>query len=61
MRSVRVRRCSSQPKKKGLSRNHGSVVLFLPIGLTTGLTSGSFGIGGGLLLIPALIYLAGYS
>ena len=41
--------------------NHGSVFLFVAIGLITGITSGLFGIGGGLLLIPALIYLAGYT
>lgn len=41
--------------------NHGPVVLFLAIGLVSGFTSGLFGIGGGLLLIPALIYLAGYT
>lgn len=41
--------------------NHGSLLLFIAIGLTSGFTSGLFGIGGGLLLIPALIYLAGYT
>ncbi|WP_455388629.1 TSUP family transporter [Petrachloros mirabilis] len=41
--------------------NHGPALLFVAIGLTTGFTSGLFGIGGGLLLIPALIYLAGYT
>lgn len=41
--------------------NHDSILLFIAIGLVTGITSGLFGIGGGLLLIPALIYLAGYS
>jgi uncharacterized membrane protein YfcA len=41
--------------------NHGSVLLLVGIGLATGFVSGLFGIGGGLLLIPALIYLAGYT
>lgn len=41
--------------------NHGSVLLFIAIGLASGVTSGLFGIGGGLLIIPALIYRAGYS
>ena len=40
---------------------HGSVLLFIAIGLTAGVASGLFGIGGGLLIIPALIYLAGYT
>jgi hypothetical protein len=31
------------------------------IGLTTGLISGAFGIGGGILIIPALVYILGYS
>ena len=40
---------------------HGSVPLLIAIGLTAGVMSGLFGIGGGLVIIPALIYLAGYS
>jgi len=39
----------------------GAVLLLVAIGLATGLVSGLFGIGGGLLLIPALIYLVGYT
>jgi len=39
----------------------GAVLLLVGIGLATGLVSGLFGIGGGLLLIPALIYLVGYT
>lgn len=31
------------------------------IGLCAGLASGMFGIGGGILIVPALIYLLGYS
>lgn len=41
--------------------NHGSIPLFIAIGLASGFASGLFGIGGGLLIIPALIYLAGYT
>ncbi len=38
-----------------------SVVLLLLIGLASGIASGLFGIGGGLLIVPALVYLAGFS
>jgi uncharacterized membrane protein YfcA len=41
--------------------NHVSILLLVAIGLATGFTSGLFGVGGGLLLIPALIYLVGYT
>jgi uncharacterized protein len=34
------------------------LLLFLGIGLAAGVLSGLFGIGGGLLIVPALIYLA---
>lgn len=36
-------------------------VLLLAIGLVAGLASGVFGIGGGVLIVPALVYLAGFS
>ena len=36
-------------------------VLFVVIGLIAGLLSGVFGIGGGVVIVPALIYLAGFS
>jgi uncharacterized membrane protein YfcA len=36
-------------------------VLLLPIGGVSGITSGLFGIGGGVLIVPALVYLAGFS
>ena len=35
--------------------------LFLLIGLVAGLLAGVFGIGGGVVVVPALIYLAGFS
>ena len=36
-------------------------VLFVIIGLVAGLLSGVFGIGGGVVIVPALIYLAGFT
>jgi len=38
-----------------------SIVLFVAIGLAAGLLSGVFGIGGGVVIVPALIYLAGFT
>jgi uncharacterized membrane protein YfcA len=38
-----------------------SAVLFVAIGLVAGVLSGVFGIGGGVVIVPALIYLAGFS
>ena len=35
--------------------------LFLLIGLVAGLLAGVFGIGGGVVIVPALIYLAGFT
>src|SRR4051794_1835821 len=35
------------------------IILYLGIGLTVGTASGALGIGGGVLLVPALIWLAG--
>ena len=37
------------------------VLVFLAIGLVAGVLSGLFGIGGGILIIPALIFLAKFS
>jgi uncharacterized membrane protein YfcA len=36
------------------------ILLFLAIGLTIGSISGALGIGGGVLLVPALIWLCGF-
>jgi uncharacterized membrane protein YfcA len=37
-----------------------SVVVFVAIGALAGALSGLFGIGGGVIIVPALIYLAGF-
>jgi uncharacterized protein len=37
-----------------------SSVLLLAIGVVAGVLSGIFGIGGGVVIVPALIYLAGF-
>lgn len=36
------------------------MALVLAIGLAAGILSGVFGIGGGVIIVPALIYLAGF-
>lgn len=36
-------------------------LLFMIIGMCGGITSGLFGIGGGIVIVPALIYGAGFS
>jgi uncharacterized membrane protein YfcA len=38
-----------------------SASLFALIGLFGGVASGLFGVGGGIVLVPALIYIAGFS
>jgi uncharacterized membrane protein YfcA len=37
-----------------------SALMFATIGLAAGVLSGLFGIGGGVIIMPALIYLAGF-
>jgi len=37
------------------------IIILLCIGLAAGLTSGILGIGGGIIVIPALVYLLNYS
>jgi uncharacterized membrane protein YfcA len=39
---------------------HPSLLLFVAIGLSAGLLSGLFGLGGGVVIVPALVYLAGF-
>lgn len=36
-------------------------LMFVLIGAVGGLSSGLFGIGGGIVIVPALVYLAGFS
>jgi uncharacterized membrane protein YfcA len=38
-----------------------SLILLAAIGIASGLLSGFFGIGGGIVIVPALIYLAGFN
>lgn len=38
-----------------------SVLLLLFIGLAAGVAAGLFGLGGGVLIVPGLVYLAGFS
>ena len=38
-----------------------STLLFVVIGLAAGILSGVFGIGGGVVIVPALIYLVGFN
>lgn len=35
--------------------------ILVPIGLTGGIAAGVFGIGGGIIVVPALVYWAGFS
>ncbi|MDD5066765.1 MAG: TSUP family transporter [bacterium] len=37
------------------------IILFLVIGLTAGILSGLLGIGGGIIIVPALVFLFGFS
>ncbi len=39
----------------------GNIILFIVIGSVAGVLSGLFGIGGGIIIVPALIYLCGFS
>ena len=38
-----------------------SIILFILIGIVAGILSGMFGIGGGIIIVPALIYLCGFT
>lgn len=37
------------------------IFLFLLLGLAAGVTSGLIGIGGGIIVVPALVFLFGFS
>lgn len=37
------------------------ILLFILIGITAGILSGFFGIGGGIIIVPALVYICGFS
>ncbi len=37
------------------------IILFLVLGITAGILSGLIGIGGGVIIVPALIFLFGFS
>lgn len=38
-----------------------NIILFISIGLLAGILSGFFGIGGGVIIVPALIYICGFT
>ena len=38
-----------------------TIILLISIGLIAGILSGFFGIGGGVIIVPALIYICGFS
>jgi uncharacterized membrane protein YfcA len=38
-----------------------NIILFILIGLSAGILSGFFGIGGGVIIVPALIYICGFT
>ena len=37
-----------------------SIILYIIIGLVAGVLSGMFGIGGGIIIVPALVFLCGF-
>ncbi|MDP4152441.1 MAG: sulfite exporter TauE/SafE family protein [Bacillota bacterium] len=38
-----------------------NALIFIAVGLLAGILSGFFGIGGGIIIVPALIYICGFS
>ena len=45
--------------KEGL--NMGNILIFLFLGLLAGIFSGLVGLGGGLIIVPALVFIFGFS
>jgi uncharacterized membrane protein YfcA len=50
--------CSADISDKGIFMNY---LLILSIGLTAGILSGLLGIGGGIIIIPALVFFLGFT
>ena len=46
---------------KNKSLNMASIIILLCIGLAAGLLSGMVGIGGGIIIVPALVFFIGFS
>ena len=38
-----------------------NIIIFIIIGVVAGILSGFFGIGGGVIIVPALIYICGFT
>lgn len=38
-----------------------NIIAFIAVGILAGILSGMFGIGGGIIIVPALVYLCGFS
>ena len=52
---------SDQTKSKTMSFTIGIILSLVVLGIFTGMLSGIVGVGGGIILVPALIYLFGIS
>ena len=44
-----------------MTMDTNTVVLLLLVGITAGILSGFVGVGGGIIMVPALVWLLGYS
>ncbi|EHI98600.1 MULTISPECIES: sulfite exporter TauE/SafE family protein [unclassified Clostridium] len=38
-----------------------NIIAFIAVGILAGILSGMFGVGGGIVIVPALVYLCGFS